>query len=351
MPGWKLVGPKIPARVWRNHLLIARGFESGIVWEKLCSKDLKELQLGSPEPALLVLHGTGLRTRMGTAGFSYADFQALKAQYGSRILAFEHRAVRHGLEKNAQALVRQLEALSVNLRLHVLGLSRGGLLARMLAEGWVRCSPRIQIQKLIFLSTPNEGSLSARWDRTCAKDMKIWRQDVRRLLRKGRGEEAFSLCSEPYALERPASNARGLRAWPLLNGTGDQLPGSSWLKRLNGFAGPPRHAENLSACTYYGLASVFSFQHGAPDRSCESGRSWHDVVHRVFSSTPNDLVVPTAGVYHPRQGPHACGRFPILAHRLLVLASVCNVTHIGMLWHPRVSAQVVSWLAETPSAA
>lgn len=346
MPGWKLVGPKIPSRVWRNHFLVARGFDSGIVWDKLRAPDLELLQAHGSKPSLLVLHGTGLRTRMGTAGFSRDDFLALRTQYGERIFAFEHRAVRHGLERNAQALVEQLESLEVDLRLHVLGLSRGGLLARMLAEGWVRCSDRIQIEKLIFLSTPNEGSLSARRDRNCPREMKIWRQDVRRLLRSGQSEIEFSVYAEPYTLARHETGGLALRAWPLLNGTGDQLPGSAWLSRLNGFSGPPRFTKRKEACKYYGLASVFSFDHGAPNEQLGASGSWREIVEKVFSSTPNDLVVPTAGVYQPKQGPDACGRFPIPTQRVLVLRPSCNVTHIGMLWHPRVSSQVVSWLAE-----
>lgn len=345
---WKLVGPKIPKRVWRNHLLVARSFDREIVWGKLRRGDVKELRAAAKEgrPTLLVLHGTGLRTRMGTAGFSRADFRALQAQYGGCILAFEHRAVRHSLEKNARALVERLSSLGTDLRLHILGLSRGGLLARMITEGWVPCPSRIRVEKLIFLSTPNEGSLSARWDRNSPREMKAWRQDLRRLLKSQRADADASEYSEPQLLARGESAGQKLRAWPLLHGTGDQLPGSTWLKRLNGFSGPPRQRRDASECRYYGLASVFSFDHGAPNRLHGKSGSWKEIIDLVFSSTPNDLVVPTAGVYQPEQGPDACGRFPIPPERLLVMRPSCNITHIGMLWHPRVSSQVVDWLAE-----
>lgn len=340
------MGPKIPSRVWRSHLLIARGFDQGIVWDTLRPTDAGVLRSvgAQSDPTLLILHGTGLRTRMGTAGFSRSDFESLQACYGPRILAFEHRAVRHGLEKNAKDLVAQLQSLGSSLRLHVLGLSRGGLLARMLTEGWVRCGPNMKIEKLVFLSTPNEGSLSARWDRACPKEMKVWRQDVRRLLRAQSSQVEFSVYAEPQSLARHQTRGHKLRAWPLLNGTADQLPGSPWLQRLNGFSGPSGFAIQAGACTYYGLASVFSFEHGAPNRQSRSTSSWKDIIDTVFSSTPNDLVVPTAGVYQPAQGPDACGRFPIPAQRVMVLEPKCNVTHIGMLWHPRVSCKVVSWL-------
>lgn len=319
-----------------------------MVWDKLHGADVEALRQAGSEskPTLLVLHGTGLRTRMGTAGFSSRNFEALREQYGARIIAFEHRAVRHGLEKNARALVEMLESFGADLRLHVLGLSRGGLLARMLVEGWVKCRPDLRIEKLIFLSTPNEGSLSARWDRGCPSDMKIWRKDVRRLLRSQQEEAEFSVYAEPYALARQETQGMQLRAWPWLHGTGDQLPGSRWLRRLNGFSGAPPSNNPVGACRYYALASVFSFEHGAPNRCLPSRGSWQDVVHSVFSSTPNDLVVPTAGVYQPHQGPHACGRFPIPEERLMVLRPACNATHIGMLWHPRVSSQIVLWLRE-----
>lgn len=348
MPSWKLVGPKIPQRVWRSHLLIARSFDKEIVWDRLRDQDVKALREGAQasQPTLLVLHGTGLRTRMGMAGFSQADFQGLQAQYGARILAFEHRAVRHGLEKNARALVEQLASLGIDLCLHILGLSRGGLLARMLAEGWVRCPDRIHIEKIVFLSTPNEGSLSARWDKHSPREMKAWRQDLRRLLKSPQSEPDASVYATPYALAGHETKGQELRAWPLLHGTGDQLPGSAWLSRLNGFSGPPKYPSRKDGCRYYALASVFSFDHGAPNHPHAAGGSWKEIIDLVFSSTPNDLVVPTAGVYQPQQGPDACGRFPIQADRLLVLKPSCNVTHIGMLWHPMVSSKIVSWLAE-----
>lgn len=348
MSRWQLVGPRIPQRVWRSHLLVARGFDRSIVWDRLRRADLTKLRRSaqSSEPSLLVVHGTGLRTRMGTAGFTKGDFSALREQYGERIFAFEHRAVRHGLERNAQELLGHLEALRAPLRLHVLGLSRGGLVARMLSEGWLECSSFVQVEKLVFLATPNEGSMSARRDSELSYEMKTWRKDVRRLLLPDQSQAEFSVFSDPYLLENHAQSSEELKAWPFLVGTGDQLPGSSWLDRLNGFSGKAPHAQQMPSCRYYALASVFSFGFGALNRVNRREQSWEEITRAVFSSTPNDLVVPTAGVFQPKQGPHACGRFPIPANRLAVLRPECNATHIGMLRVPGVSSRILDWLAE-----
>lgn len=348
MSEWQLVGPKVPHRVWRSHLLVARGFDGSIKWSRLRPSDLRALELAQEQnqPTLLVLHGTGLRTRMGTAGFSSKDFSALKARYGQRILAFEHRAVRHGLGRNGVALTKALEALGADLRLHVLGISRGGLLARLLAEGWIECSQGLRIEKLIFVATPNDGSMSARRDKAAAKEMRAWRQDLRRLRMQSRSEADYSVYSDPYALKGHEPAQKVLHSWPMLNGTGDQLPRSPWLDRLNGFSGPPLFRSNSGSCRYYAIASVFDFEHGAPNPRLQSTRSWEEISRVVFSTTPNDLVVPTAGVFQPEQGPDACGRFPIAPERLVVLKPACNATHIGLLSLPQVRSQIIAWLDE-----
>lgn len=350
MSDWQLVGPKIPHRVWRSHLLIARNRGAKIGWHTLRMRDQVCLRDAgrAGQPTLLVLHGTGLRTRMGTAGFSGADLQALRDQYGERILAFEHRAVRHRIDRNALALVRHLESLNTPLNLHVLGLSRGGLLARMLSEGWVNHRSDIQIKKLVFLGTPNEGSMSARWDRDTPRDMKVWRQDIRRLMLTNPSASDYSVYSRPFDLAGHESSPTKLRPWPWLNGTADQLPRSVWLDRLNGFSGPSPQTVTRDSCLYYALASIFDFNHGAPDMSRPGDQPWQHIVRTVFSATPNDLVVPTAGVYQPKQGLHASGRFPIHKNRLVVLAPKSNATHIGMLRLPQVRAQIIRWLLDSP---
>lgn len=287
-----------------------------------------------------------MRTRMGIAGFSEHDFRALREQYGGRILAFEHRAVRHGLERNARELLGHLESMKISLRLHVLGLSRGGLVARLLSEGWLECRDAVRIEKIVFLATPNEGSMSARWDRRLSAEMKTWRKDLRRLLLLEPPKGECSVYADPYQLESHAQSSEKLRRWPFLVGTGDQLPGSCWLERLNGFSGRAPHARNSDSCRYYALASVFNFEFGALNRKNRRDQSWEEIARTVFASTPNDLVVPTAGVFQPKQGPHACGRFPIPANRLAVLRPECNATHIGMLRLPGVVARILTWLRE-----
>lgn len=346
MEPWQLVGPKIPNRVWTNHLLIADGFDQHIRWRRFRPQDVGCLKTGSEGAAtLLALHGTGLRTRPGLAAFSRNDFLALQARYGPRILAFEHRAVRHTLAHNCRALSKALGALGQDLSLHILGLSRGGLLGRMLVEGW-QDSPRgLRIEKLIFLGTPNEGAASARRDPKLREELRVWRQDIRRLLRTAQHTEPFSRLGNPYALAGHVRGGAKLSAWPGLRGTGDQLPGSQWLERLNGYAGKSPGSQAHANCLYYAVASVFEFEHGAPNPRVSEKKTWQEITREVFSSVPNDLVVPTAGVFQPQQGPDASGRFPIPKERLLVLAPECNATHTGMLRIHSVRQQVLDWLS------
>ena len=113
MPKYRFIGPQIPVPVWISHLLRARGLEEeeyGVNWTKLTQKDWNELNVGSSGGrTLLLVHGTGLRTRPGFIGLTKKDYQRLHIHYGGRIIAFEHRAMRHQLDRNSRDLARELE--------------------------------------------------------------------------------------------------------------------------------------------------------------------------------------------------------------------------------------------------
>lgn len=347
MADWRLLGPKVPQPVWSSHLLRARSYceaKGGIVWSKLTPADWPSLDAG-PEfnkRVLLIVHGTGLRTQLGFSGVDKVDFERLNEQYEGRILAFEHRSLAHRLARNSRDLATQLERCGVPLELDVLGLSRGGLVARMLIEGWETLREDIRIHKLIFIATPNDGTPCARRDPSVYDEMGAWRRDVRRLALVERDEQELEVYEDPSTIRRFDPDSVTQEVWPLLHGSADQMPGCEALAVLNGFKGPPPHQPRPT--TYYALASVFNFDHGAPNEQVLREGCRGDVADAAFTKAPNDLVVPTASVFQPKQGPDACGRFPLDSQRLMVLRPSCNSTHLGLLHLAGVRRRMLSWL-------
>lgn len=344
---WQLIGPKIPIPVWYSSLWRARGVddpEQGIRWTALQAKDWAELDADKGRTLLLV-HGTGLRTVPGFLGLTREEYEHLHAVYGGRILAFEHRALGHHLDRNARELARALERGGVPLDLDVLGLSRGGLVTRMLVEGWEPLREDILIRRLVMLATPNDGTPSARRDtgRVASRTMKDWRHDVRRLALTSHTERELAVHPDPYSIPSYDPQAFGKVTWPFIRGSQDQIPGSPMLKRLNGFAGVAPFAVRETA--YYALASLFSFDFGAPNPTLSTLRR-SEVLEHAMTAVPNDLVIPTASVFKPVQGPHASGLFPLLRERLVVLMPSVNASHVGLFRLAAVRRQLIEWLTE-----
>jgi hypothetical protein len=342
---WQHLGPKIPVPVWFSTLWRARGLDDpdqGIRWSELKAQDWSELDAAKGRTLLLV-HGTGQRTVPGFLGLTREEYEHLHTVYGGRILAFEHRALAHHLDRNARELARALERGGVPLELDVLGLSRGGLVTRMLVEGWEPLREDIEIRRLVMLGTPNDGTPSARRDTGshASRVMKDWRHDVRRLALTSHTERAIERHPDPFSIPTFDPGAFGKTSWPFLCGSQDQIPGSPMLGRLNGFAGLAPFAARET--TYFALASLFSFDFGAPNPILNTLRRT-EVLEHAMTTVPNDLVVPTASVFKPVQGPHASGFFPLVPERLVVLTAAANATHVGLFRLAAVRRQLIEWL-------
>ena len=343
---WHLIGPLIPRPVWFSALWRARGLESseqGVRWSAVSGRDWEDLGDG---PVLLMVHGTGLRTVPGFMGLTPQEFARLHDRYEGRILAWEHRAFAHHLDRNARELARALEKGGKPLTLDVLALSRGGLVARMLVEGWAPLRSDIVVRKLVMVGTPNDGTPSARRDPVGDGnvEMKAWRTDVRRLALLDQRDREVRFHDDPFSIPGFEVGERQLRVWPLLYGSQDQVPKSPFLQQLNGFAGAAPHA--IRSTVYYALASIFTFDHGAPEAQLLPHMNRRGVCGHAIPDVPNDLVVPTASVIQPRQGPDASGRFPLARERVVVLQPCANATHVGLFRVDAVRRQCMAWLEE-----
>lgn len=355
---WSLIGHKIPRPVFRSHLLRMEVDEDPTVpirWVPMSPNGpewglFDANILSETERVLLMIHGTGQRTREGFLGFDNTELVALYHRYGGRVLAWEHRALGHAVERNVRELCHAVDTAGVHLNLDVLALSRGGLIARYVSEGWSRIfrgGHRLDIDKLVFVGTPNGGTPSARKDPRGrgALWMKRWREDVRRVAMTGSKSREVVVHDDPWGLPRYDGTMRRHGGWFFLPGSMDQLPGAEPLRRLNGFMGsaPSRPQREPR---YYAIASVFDFQHGAPDDIVLPGPPAvrRSEVAQFAIPVPNDLVVPTASVYSPLQGPDSSGLFPLSNERLLVLGAATNATHVGLLHVNAVRHRILSWL-------
>ncbi len=346
---WQLVGPLIPVWVWKSHMKRAAGFTDGrIQWEPMPDTGWQDFDAAQGARTLLLVHGTGLRTEDGFRGLTATDYQRLRELYGDRILAFQHKAFAHRIRRNAIDLVTSLARGQVALDLDVVALSRGGLVVRFLTEGWAKDLPgidRIRIRKLIFIGTPNGGTPSARRALLGldGSAMKAWRTDVRRLTLVNVTDRDVEVLEDPHSLAGFDPDSLTMPSWPLLLGSQDLLPVSEILQVLNGFRGPA--PSNCWATRYFGVASVFTFDHGAPDDQLLPDMKRSQVTEHALPGVPNDLVVPTRSVIAPLQGPNASGLFPISGDDLLVLGPRSNVTHTSMMLVDAVRKRILSWLA------
>ena len=340
---WQLIGPKIPIPVWYSHLLRARGFaseEKGVIWSTLKAEDYTEIS----GRVLLLVHGTGLRTQACFLGLTQDEFNDLYKSYDGCILAFEHCALSHHLDRNSQDLATALALFSGGLELDVVGLSRGGLVVRRLVEGWTELRKNIEIRRLIFISTPNDGTPSARRDKvgSGAREMKAWRKDVRRLGLVDQREREIELWEDPFSLRGLEDRDRNCLTWPILQGTQDQVPSSPMLQILNGFCGRAPFPKRETV--YFAVTSVFTFEYGAPNVVLSKKQTREEITDWALFQVPNDLVVPTSGVYAPKQGVDASGLFPLARERLVVLHPSCNATHVGVFRIAAVRKQIRQWL-------
>ena len=343
---WNLIGPLIPTPVWFSRLWRARGLDSaedGVRWSSVTPSDWEDLGRG---PMLLMIHGTGLRTVAGFVGLTREEFTRLEERYEGRILAWEHCALAHHLDRNARELARALERGGRPLTIDVLALSRGGLVARRLVEGWEQLASDICIRKLVMVGTPNDGTPSARRDGMGDGnvEMKAWRTDVRRLALTDERDREVRFHDDPFSIPGFDPGERQMGVWPLLHGSQDQVPGSPCLQQLNGFAGPAPHP--VRPTTYYALASIFTFDHGAPEAQLLPHLDRRGVCAHAIPDVPNDLVVPTASVIQPSQGPDASGHFPLGQERVAVLRPCANATHVGLFRLDAVRRKCMEWLAE-----
>ena len=289
----------------------------------LTADDVRRLAAG---PALLYIHGTFSTAHGAFNELSPKTVGALDAQYGGRVFAFNHYSLSHDPAQNVRWLTDQLRALAPDVRLTVdiVCHSRGGLVARTLAEGGAVFgidTGQIEVRRIAFVAAPNKGTVLAQPDYMV--DM------IDRLTTALNLVPAGGVADYVEGL-LIAVKIIGHGALKGLVGLQSMNPDGEFLRQLN--AGGQQDAQ------YFAIAADYT--PAVPGLRAITTGAINAVVDRVFGSTANDLVVPEEGVY----ASNGCGGFPIAVDARLRIPASAGVMHTTMFGHADVGRQLTAWL-------
>lgn len=287
--------------------------------------ELPDWQALSSGRSLLFLHGTFSRAHAAFGGLPSETMEALSDRYGKRLFAFDHFSLAHSPAQNIRQFVEMLPADVRKLDFDIICHSRGGLVARTLAEqlGNLGTGGReINVGKVVFVATPNQGTLLANPDHM-----------IKMI-------DRYTTMLNVFPVPQITDVLEGIMAVVKILGHGV-------LKGLDGLSAmcPDRvslNAPGAPPCQYYAIAADFD-----PD---EAGlghlvrglqlQLMEKLMDDVFQNAANDLVVPTRGVYEPNGSPN----FPIPPERRFEFTKSPKVTHINIFGEPEASERLLAWL-------
>ena len=273
----------------------------------------------SEKRALLLIHGTSSTTAGGFGNMDSELLRQLTQRYEGRILAFDHPSIATGPDTNVRWL---LDALPGNgWELDVIAHSRGGLVARALAERgseWGAGPSRVQVRRVVFLGTPNAGTPLADMDHM--QGFVDVFTNMLQLLSIGLPVAATLAGILEVVKQLAAGAVAGL------DGLQSMHPEGEYLRSLP--------ADPLES-RYFGMAS--NFEPINPGLLAFKDA----VMDGIFGSgAQNDLVVPTAGVADlgsPR------GLFPLTDRHEFAAAD--GVDHSAYVRQPAAIAPILRWLS------
>lgn len=276
--------------------------------------------------ALLFVHGT-----FSTAHGAFHDvppelMQDWHQRYGGRVFAFNHHSLSHDPVENVRHFNRMLQQVlpSGSLDVDIIAHSRGGLVARTLADGadaFGLDTSRVRVHRAVFAGVPNQGTILAQPDHMI---------DMIDRLTTGLNVVPAGGVADLLEGLLIAIKIIGHGALKALSGLRSMDPNSDFLKALNA----PGHRRD----GYLAIAANYQPQ----DAGLKSlvGGATNALVDRIFEADANDLVVPERGVYDS----NGCDSFPLAEDRVLRLPASAGIMHTSMFNHPEVVSQLRSWL-------
>ena len=271
--------------------------------------------------SLLFVHGTFSRSFSGFWGIPPETMAELHRLYEGRVFAYDHFTLSHDPERNVVEFLDRMPdsaKLSVDLVSH----SRGGLVSRALAgETSLGPVPRLDVGKAVFVAAPNHGTPLA--DAAHMMDFIDRYTSMLNLIPPGPHAVVTDILEAIVTVVKMIGNS----ALEGLSGLASMDPRGSFLSHMNKGA--------ATSAAYYGIASNYEPQGGLAALVKDG------VVDRVFNDAPNDLVVPTTGVYTGSDDP----AFPIPSDRVLEFDASRAIGHSDYFSKPETSAALLSWLS------
>jgi hypothetical protein len=273
--------------------------------------------------ALLYVHGTFSTAQGGFSGIPDPVFDALHERYGGRVFAFNHHSLSMSPEENVAWFLDQIPS-DTPLDLDIICHSRGGLVSRTLSgelQGFTGDLSALNVGKVVFVAAPNNGTALADEENIVGLLDRV--ATLANILPGVPLAEALDA-----VLAVVKTVAHGVLTG--LSGLASMRPNGDFLSRLN--------QGDVVAAEYFALAAEYEPTNPVL-KSLVAGVK-DALIDTVFGGQPNDLVVPTVGVYKGK--PDA--NFPIEGANLLEFPPERGINHSTFWAEPETGDRFLSWL-------
>jgi pimeloyl-ACP methyl ester carboxylesterase len=271
---------------------------------------------------LLFLHGTASSSHGAFAGLPDETFMKLHAAYDGHVMAFDHHTLSASLDDNVKRLLPLLPP-GRRWPVDIISHSRGGLVARKLAEEMQGPDAPLDVRKIVYVATPNGGTALANPDRL--KEFLDRISTMINLIPDG----PWSVVTDVMAGVLTLVQVLAVGAVGTLPGLVAMQPLGTDVKTLGFLAG--------DGTEQYGIDVEFE----PTGRLLQLVRGVDGVVDRVFEGEANDIVVPTGGVCAVASRPE----FRIAPGHRLELGATSRTWHCSLFSQPAVSESLLQWLA------
>ena len=287
------LGQFAAVKVWENKARASQGFHAGAFSQFLGNPptSFADWKPFHGKRALLFIHGTTSSTCGAFDGLQLFPETAerLWKAYDGRILGFNHHTLSKRVAENVADFYGDLAANPGSYAFDVITHSRGGLLARALAEladadigipsnaSWTRpIGVQVAFRRIVFVGTPNAGT-----DLADPKNLSVTLDRLANAIHLLPDAPLTLALGAVFAVAAYFSET-GLQALP---GLVDQSPASPFLTRLNTPKSP-----SMKLGGYFGIEAEFHPNGGIASAILDKG------VDKLFRGKPNDIIVPTLGV-------------------------------------------------------
>ena len=232
--------------------------------------------------SLLIVHGILSTTEGMLAGLARPAMEELIRAYEGRVIALDQITVTRDPEQNASRFLQTLARHGGSFQFDILCHSRGGIVARTLAERGRILVPeaKCDFSKVLFVATPNQGS------RLADAEHMVEMLDV-----FTNWSTNFPDGAAAYSIEVILSIVK-LLAYTIA----ERLPGVAAMSSKGYIPDVLNKSTERSPAQYAAAASNYE-PDPSRDNAFYTGRFANWVVDRVFQKAGNDLVVPCDGVF------------------------------------------------------